>query len=140
MKTITSKLVEFAQFIALASVALFGMDSRSATVDPPWTLVGSRAPAILATIASHPASHTIYLGRIGGGLLKSRNVWATFDALSSLPTNEVMSMVMDPGNPNVVYADAYVNEAGNTGLPLRFKLICSAANRPRSARAQRLEC
>ena len=76
MKTATSKLVVFAQFIAVASVALFGMDSRSAKVNPPtggqtgyrWTSVGPSPPAIPAAIASHPASHTIYIGSIGGGV------------------------------------------------------------------------
>src|ERR1017187_6909114 len=119
MKTATS-IVVFAQFIAVASVALFGMDSPSAKVNPPngaqtgyrWTSVGPSPPAIPAAIASHPASHTIYIGSIGGGLLKSTNGGATFNALSSLPTNEVMSMVMDPGNPNVVYAGGFKTTDG----------------------------
>src|ERR1017187_10237491 len=111
MKTATS-IVVFAQFIAVASVALFGMDSPSAKVNPPngaqtgyrWTSVGPSPPAIPAAIASHPASHTIYIGSIGGGLLKSTNGGAAFNALSSLPTNEVMSMVMDPTNSNIIYS------------------------------------
>ena len=120
MKTATRKLFVFSQFIAFASAALFGMDSPSAKVNPPnagqpgyrWTSVGPSPPAIPATIASHPASHTIYIGSIGGGLLKSTNGGATFNALSSLPTNEVMSMVMDPGNPNVVYAGGFKTTDG----------------------------
>jgi photosystem II stability/assembly factor-like uncharacterized protein len=120
MKTATSKLVVFAQFIAVASVALFGMDSRSAKVNPPtggqtgyrWTSVGPSPPAIPAAIASHAASHTIYIGSIGGGVLKSTNGGATFNALSSLPTSEVMSMVMDPGNPNIVYAGGFKTTDG----------------------------
>src|ERR1039458_10010869 len=102
MKTGTSRLGVFALFIAVASAALFGMDSRSARVNPPnggqagyrWTSVGPSPPAIPAAIASHAVSHTIYIGSIGGGVLKSTNGGATFNALSSLPTSEVMSMVM----------------------------------------------
>src|ERR1035437_8596233 len=120
MKTATSKLVVFAQFIAVASVALFGRDSRSAKVNPPnggqtgyrWTSVGPSPPAIPAAIASHAASHTIYIGSIGGGVLKSTNGGATFNALSSLPTSEVMSMVMDPGNPHIVYAGGFKTTDG----------------------------
>ena len=94
MKTGTSRLVVFALFIAVASVAMFGLDSRSAKVNPPnggqtgyrWTSVGPSPPAIPAAIASHAASHTIYIGSIGGGVLKSTNGGATFNALSSLPS------------------------------------------------------
>jgi len=120
MKIGTSRLVVFALFIAVASGALFGMDSRSPKVNPPnggqtgyrWTSVGPSPPAIPAAIASHPASHTIYIGSIGGGVLKSTNGGATFNALSSLPTSEVMSMVMDPGNPNIVYAGGFKTTDG----------------------------
>src|ERR1017187_8788975 len=120
MKTGTSRLVVFALFIAVASVAMFGLDSRSAKVNPPnggqtgyrWTSVGPSPPAIPAAIASHAASHTIYIGSIGGGVLKSTNGGATFNALSSLPTSEVMSMVMDPGNPNIVYAGGFKTTDG----------------------------
>src|ERR1017187_5955194 len=120
MKTATSRLVVFALFIAVASAALFGVDSRSAKVNPPnggqtgyrWTSVGPSPPAIPAAIASHPASRTIYIGSIGGGVLKSTNGGATFNALSSLPTSEVTSMVMDPGNPNIVYAGGFKTTDG----------------------------
>src|ERR1035438_967516 len=112
MKTATRKLFVFSQFIAFASAALFGMDSPSAKVNPPnagqagyrWTSVGPSPPAIPATIASHPASHTIYIGSIGGSILNSRDGGSPFKALSSLPTNEVKTMVTDPANPNVAYA------------------------------------
>ncbi len=123
MKSATSKLVVFAKFIALASVALFGVDSPSAKVNPPnagqagfrWRSVGPSPPAIPGAIASDAASHTIYIGSIGGGVLKSTNGGATFNALSSLPAPIVSSLVMDPGNPNVVYAGGFkTNDGGMT--------------------------
>ena len=120
MKTLTSKLLTFALFIAVASIALFGTNLGSLRANPPnsarvgfrWTSVGPSPPAIPAAIAAHATSHTIYIGSLGGGVLKSTNGGATFYTLSSLPVTEVSSMVMDPGNPNVVYAGGFKTTDG----------------------------
>jgi photosystem II stability/assembly factor-like uncharacterized protein len=68
-----------------------------------WRSVGPAPPAIPAAIAAHAPSHTIYIGSLGGGILKSTDGGATFVAV--IPEGGMRSMVMDPNNPNVVYAE-----------------------------------
>lgn len=68
-----------------------------------WRSVGPVPPAIPAAIAAHAPSHTIYIGSLGGGILKSTDGGATFTALNGAAST-VTAMVMDPNNPNVVYA------------------------------------
>src|SRR5664279_3836599 len=113
MKIGTSRLSAFALFIAVASAALFGVDSRSAKVNPPnggqtgyrWTSVGPSPPAIPAAIASYPASRTIYIGSIGGGVLKSTNGGETWQSASNgLGETQIFSLAINPFNPNVIFA------------------------------------
>jgi photosystem II stability/assembly factor-like uncharacterized protein len=62
-----------------------------------WKSVG---PAIAAAIAAHVPSHTIYIGSLGGGVLKSTDGGSRFaaDDLS------VFGFALDPVKPNVLYA------------------------------------
>jgi photosystem II stability/assembly factor-like uncharacterized protein len=68
-----------------------------------WQSVGPAPPAIEATIVSDPASRTIYIGSLGGGVLKSTDGGSTFTVLADGPPG-VTAMVMEPNNPEVVYA------------------------------------
>ena len=68
-----------------------------------WRSVGPAPPAIGAAIAAHAPSHTIYVGGEGGNVLKSTDGGATFVAVDQGPLGP-LSMVMDPSDPNVVYA------------------------------------
>jgi len=74
-----------------------------------WRSVGPVPPAIPAAIAVHAPSHTIYIGSLGGGILKSTDGGATFVLVAGGP---VFSMVMDPNNPNVVYVDGFKTTDG----------------------------
>ncbi len=84
-----------------------------------WTSVGPSPTSIAAAIAAHAPSHTIYIGTGGGGVLKSTDGGVTFVALHSdaLPP-QILSLVMDPHNPNVVYAGgAKTTDGGATWTP-----------------------
>src|ERR1700704_5845126 len=99
-------------FCLISCGLLFAADNHKAKLDHPsstnqpgpnsWQSVGPAPPAIPAAIASHAPSHTIYIGSLGGGILKSTDGGATFVALTG---GGVRSMVMDPNDPNVVYAE-----------------------------------
>ena len=120
MIVMTSRLMSFTLLISLATQTLFAANHRplkanDAEREPsghPWRSVGPAPPAIPAAIASDPASHTLYVGSIGGGVLKSTDGGETFNALVGLPNSEVSSMVMEPGNPNVVYAGGFKTTDG----------------------------
>ncbi len=102
-------------FLSL-SVAAWGAESGNAMPANPeldshsrggWRSVGPAPAPIEAAIVSDPASRTIYLGTLGGPILKSTNGGATFKSLDGGPYG-VTAMVMAPNNPNVIYAsDAF---------------------------------
>jgi hypothetical protein len=82
-----------------------------------WRSVGPAPPAVPVPVAAHAPSHTIYLGS-QGGLLKSIDGGATFFPLY----DEFLgpgSMVIDPNNPNLVYAGgSKTTDGGATWIPL----------------------
>ena len=114
METVTRRSIVVTLFLSLAAPALYAVHPRSLNPNSrhPWKSVGPAPPAIPAAIASDPASHTIYVGSLGGGVLKSTDGGETFNALVGLPNSEVSSMVMEPGNPNVVYAAGFKTTDG----------------------------
>lgn len=72
-----------------------------------WRSVGPSPPAIEAAIVSNAATHTIYVGSNGGGILKSTDNGGSFVAVNNgLDDLTITAMVMDPTNPEVVYASA----------------------------------
>ena len=72
-----------------------------------WQSVGPAPPAIEAAVASDPASHTLYVAALGGGVYKSTDDGATFASVSNEMGDDafVGSLVMNPRNPNILYAD-----------------------------------
>jgi photosystem II stability/assembly factor-like uncharacterized protein len=72
-----------------------------------WHSVGPAPPAILANIAADARSHTIYVGTVGGGVIKSSDGGATFRAVNNgLPGGKAISgLAMSPDDPNVVYVN-----------------------------------
>ena len=66
-----------------------------------WKAVGPAPGSIPAAIASHAPSRTIYVPVLNGGLLKSTDGGSRFVQVYD---GGVPSMVMDPDDPNVVYA------------------------------------
>jgi photosystem II stability/assembly factor-like uncharacterized protein len=113
---------------ALVSSTLLGADlhrvktyARKASQPPQlntWRSVGPAPPAIGAAIAAHAPSHTIYIAGEGGSVLKSTDGGATFVALNDGPQG-VLSMVMEPDDPNVVYAGgAKTTDGGATWIDL----------------------
>jgi photosystem II stability/assembly factor-like uncharacterized protein len=107
------------QLTALSSVilSLAAWSAGTGNVSPPrpaintdgrvgWQSTGPAPPAVEAAILSDPASRTIYLGSLGGGLLKSTDGGVTFSpANNGLEATTISAMVMAPGNPDVVYAN-----------------------------------
>lgn len=99
---------------------LFAADVHKTKLDHPngthqpgpnsWRSVGPFPPAIPAAIAAHAPSHTIYIGSLGGGILKSTDGGTTFAAVT--PKFSVASMVMDPNDPNVVYVGGFKTTDG----------------------------
>jgi photosystem II stability/assembly factor-like uncharacterized protein len=137
MKTVGAKLVLSVVFGLLISSTLFSVEARKVKLDVlnrssnyggEWRSIGPAPPAIPAAIAADAWSHTIYIGSIGGGVLKSTDGGATFRALNSeFLGSIVLSMVMDPNNPNVVYAggsktsdggETWVAQDGGGGLAM----------------------
>src|ERR1700733_9112807 len=89
-----------------------------------WRSVGPSPPAVEAAIVSDPASHTIYIGSNGGGLLKSIDDGASFVAVNNgLEDKTIVAMAIDPQNSDVVYASAAFSmyktvDGGATWLPI----------------------
>jgi photosystem II stability/assembly factor-like uncharacterized protein len=72
-----------------------------------WRSVGPSPPAVEAAIVSNAATHTIFIASNGGGILKSTDDGASFAAVNNgLDEVTIAAMVMDPTNPEVVYASA----------------------------------
>ena len=78
-----------------------------------WRSIGPAPPAITTPIVADVASHTIYIGSAGAGVLKSTNGGATFVAVNNgrghpllLQEGSIISgLVIAPNNPNVVYVN-----------------------------------
>jgi photosystem II stability/assembly factor-like uncharacterized protein len=86
--------------------SLPGPSGLSAQKHLAWHAVGPAPPAIQAPIVADAASHTIYIGSAGSGVLKSTDGGATFLAVNNgLGGSIVTGIVMAPNNPNVVYAN-----------------------------------
>ncbi len=123
MKTIAGRIGVSVLFGVLVSSLLLAADSRHVKIDAPkgsqpdqlniWRAVGPAPPAIEAAIAAHAPSHTIYIGAAGGVILKSTDGGATFVAVDNGPFGP-LSMVMDPNDPNVVYAGGAKTTDGGT--------------------------
>ena len=87
--------------LALPFVAIAGSGETQ------WRSVGPSPPAVEAAIVSDAASHTIYIGSNGGGVLKSSDDGASFAPVNNgLDEKTIAAMVIDPKNPDVVYASA----------------------------------
>jgi hypothetical protein len=87
-------------FTADRTVLAKGLDNPHS-----WRAVGPAPPAIEATIAANGLSHTIYIGSLGGGILKSTDGGVRFAASNNgLDSLVVTSLAMAPNNPNLVYA------------------------------------
>jgi photosystem II stability/assembly factor-like uncharacterized protein len=72
-----------------------------------WQSVGPSPPAVEAAIVSNAATHTIFIGSNGGGILKSTDDGVSFVAVNKgLDEVTIAAMAMDPKNPDVVYASA----------------------------------
>lgn len=123
MRAIVAKLVASILSGALASSPLLASDIRSLKVDTPnvapstqphaWKSIGPTPPAIGAAIVADAPSHTIYIGSEGGNILKSTDEGITFVAVDQgLFGSGVMSMVMDPNDPSVVYAGGFKTTDG----------------------------
>ncbi len=114
MRAIAAKSVASVWFTVLASSMLLAANRSGA-----WQSVGPAPPAIGAAITVHTPSHTIYIAGEGGSVLKSTDGGTTFVALNDGPQG-VVSMVMDPNDPNVVYAGgAKTTDGGATWIDLR---------------------
>jgi photosystem II stability/assembly factor-like uncharacterized protein len=89
---------------------LFALISPAAALgaggaDISWRSVGPSPPAIEAAIVSDAATRTIYIGSNGGGILKSMDDGASFVPVNNgLDDVTISAMVLDPTNPEVVYA------------------------------------
>jgi len=71
-----------------------------------WQSIGPAPPAIATPIVADAASHTIYIGSAGAGVLKSVDGGATFVAVNNgLGGSIITGLAMAPNNPNVVYAN-----------------------------------
>ena len=71
-----------------------------------WRSIGPAPPAINANIAADARSHTIYIGTLGAGVIKSSDGGATFRAVNNgLPNGTISGLAMSPVDPNVVYVN-----------------------------------
>ena len=72
----------------------------------PWRSIGPAPPTIAATIAADAKSHTIYVGSVGGGVIKSTDGGVTFRAVNNgFAGLTITGLAMSPTNPNVVYVN-----------------------------------
>jgi photosystem II stability/assembly factor-like uncharacterized protein len=127
MRVLAAKLVASISLGVLAS-SLLASDFGKAEIAAPsgaqqahsyaWRAVGPAPPAIGAAIVAHPPSHTIYIAGEGRGVLKSTDGGTTFVTVNNEITG-TGSMVMDPNDPNVVYAGgAKTTDGGDTWIDL----------------------
>ncbi len=66
-----------------ARPAIAGSSSLNAQKHTPWRSIGPTPPTIAATIAADAKSHTIYVGSVGGGVIKSTDGGVTFRAVNN---------------------------------------------------------
>jgi photosystem II stability/assembly factor-like uncharacterized protein len=70
-----------------------------------WRSVGPAPPAIEASITVDPATRTVYIASLGGGILKSKDGGQTFKAANQgLGSLVVASLAMAQNDPSLVYA------------------------------------
>lgn len=96
----------------------------------PWRSMGPAPGAVEAAVQSDPASGTIYIGSLGGGIYRSTDNGAHFMPVNTgLDALTVGAIVMAPGQPQVLYASTltgvfktvdgglhWVDTAGPTGV------------------------
>jgi photosystem II stability/assembly factor-like uncharacterized protein len=71
-----------------------------------WRSIGPTPPSIDANIAVDARSHTIYIGTVGAGVIKSSDGGATFHAVNNgLPNGTISGLAMSPDDSNVVYVN-----------------------------------
>ena len=71
-----------------------------------WHSIGPAPPAITTPIVADAATHTIYIGSAGAGVLKSTNGGATFVAVNNgLGGTIITGLAIAPTNPDVVYVN-----------------------------------
>ena len=71
-----------------------------------WQSIGPAPPAINVPVVADPASHTIYIGSFGGGVLKSTNGGATFQAVNNgLGGKQITGLAVVPNHPDIVYVN-----------------------------------
>lgn len=83
-----------------------------------WRSVGPAPPAIEAAIAVDPATRSVYIASLGGGILKSKDGGQTFaPANQGLDSLIVASLAMAQIDPDVIYAgtDAGIYKTVNGG-------------------------
>jgi photosystem II stability/assembly factor-like uncharacterized protein len=83
-----------------------------------WKSVGPAPPAIEASIAVDPATRSVYIASLGGGILKSKDGGQTFaPANQGLDSPIVASLAMAPNDRTVIYAgtDAGIYKTTNGG-------------------------
>lgn len=71
-----------------------------------WQSIGPAPPTILANIAADPQSRTIYIGSVGGGVIKSTDGGVTFRAVNEgLVGLTITGLAMSSASPDVVYVN-----------------------------------
>jgi photosystem II stability/assembly factor-like uncharacterized protein len=86
-----------------------------------WESIGPAPPTILAPIAADARTHTIYIGSVGGGVIKSTDGGVTFRPAShGLPAGTITGLVISPDNPNQAYV--------NTQFDGFYKTVDGGAN------------
>ena len=71
-----------------------------------WQSIGPAPPAINVPVVADPASHTIYIGSAGGGLLKSTNGGAKFQAVNNgLGGSAITGLAIVPNHPDIAYVN-----------------------------------
>jgi photosystem II stability/assembly factor-like uncharacterized protein len=87
------------------SVSAWGAGTPNTTIHTGWQSVGPAPGAIEAAVLVDVTARVIYIGSVGGGVLKSTDGGATFTAMNNgLRALTVSAMAMAPDNPDVVYA------------------------------------
>ena len=72
-----------------------------------WQSIGPAPPAVSVPVVADPASHTIYIGSSGGGVLKSTNGGATFQYVNGgLLAHGIGGMAVVPNHPDRAYVQA----------------------------------
>ncbi len=86
------------------SVTAWGA-SPDARKNAAWHSIGPAPPAINVPVVADPASHTIYIGS-GGGVLKSTNGGATFQAVNNgLRGKQITGLAVVPKHPEIAYVN-----------------------------------